>query len=106
MDISISQEMIRAIGISAIISWVLVEIIKPFIKGQLDKEKAKSLLRLGSVISGGAVGYSLLKTWEGLWVGASSGAFNTAIVALVKSRLKTLRGSGVSNKDTDSVGED
>ena len=91
MDIVISQELMELIGVSAVMAYASVEIIKPFIKKGLEPEKARALLRLSSVLISGTIGFTLTYKWQGLWMGMAAGALNSGIVAIIKSRLKEAR---------------
>ena len=82
------------IAVSAIVSYAIVEIIKKAIDGLQKVGKLKqelwwhrSLCRLVSIVTGALAGFVIFDI-SGLFIGASSGAINTTIVALVKKFLK------------------
>ena len=70
-------------------SYAITQIVKPFWKSYFgeEKEKASALTRLCAVIVGGITGFSLTYQIFDLWLGVTSGAFNTLIVKMLKRKL-------------------
>lgn len=88
---------ILAITCSAV-SYGITQVCKPFWKSYFqDKEKAKGITKLCSVISGAIVGFTLTYQIVDLWLGASMGAFNSLVIALLKKKL------GVKDEQREST---
>lgn len=88
MELSITQDQITLIALSAVASWGFTQVVKPFIKDRLEKPKAIGAIRGLALLVGAIVGASLDLTAQGLWLGLAAGALNTVIVAKVKEKLK------------------
>jgi hypothetical protein len=85
--------------VASAVSYALTQILKPFI-WVTAKDKAKAIIRLCAVICGAIVGYSLHQTILDLWIGASAGAMNAFLIALVKKKAKSVVSLSIE-KDED-----
>lgn len=83
-----NEHQIQLAIICSLISFAVTQIIKPFIKGIITKDKAAAITRLAAVISGAICGFSLTYTVIDMWLGAGVGGINALIVGVVKARLK------------------
>lgn len=89
-------------GLTAPVVWGAVETIKTFIRSRRDESDDwdtpwwyNGVLRLGSLVLGGAAGTALygalmdLDGWPwGTAIGTGAGALATTIVAVIKGRIK------------------
>jgi hypothetical protein len=74
--------------ICSLVSFAVTQIVKPFFKGVISKEKASALTRLSAVSVGALCGYTLTYTIIDMWLGAGIGGVNALIVKVLKARLK------------------
>lgn len=88
VELSVTQDQVTLIALSAVASWGLTQVVKPFIKDRLEKPKALGVIRGIALLTGAIVGASLDLSAQGLWLGLAAGALNTVIVAKVKQKLK------------------
>jgi hypothetical protein len=83
-----TEHQVQLAVICSLISFAVTHIIKPFIKGRIERDKAAALIRLAAVIMGGVCGFTLSYNIADLWLGAGVGGVNALIVRVVKARLK------------------
>jgi hypothetical protein len=88
MEIKITQDQILLMLLSGVVSWGVVQMIKPLIKNKFTKDTALGITRASALIVGSIAGFTLMQDPQGLWMGCAAGALNTVIVAKVKDRLK------------------
>jgi len=75
--------------ISSLITYAITEIAKPLLKSKIKDASLKTFyVRLIACISGGASGYTLVPNSLGFWIGFSSGAINSFVVAIIKHKVE------------------
>lgn len=102
------------IAIAGVVSWGITQLLRVIILRYSQDFNGKHwfvfLLRFTAMIAGGLMGYILLPGVVGAGLGLSAGVLNTTIVAIVKSKLKTVnvaqnaqtpKGSQVVNPDEE-----
>lgn len=88
MEIKITQDQILLMVLAGVVSWGVVQMLKPLIKGKFTKDVALGITRASALLIGSIAGFTLMQDPQGLWMGCAAGALNTVIVAKVKDRLK------------------
>lgn len=83
------QNNLSLVIICSVIAYGVTQIVKPFLKGAFkDKDKARSIVRLCSVLVAALVGYTLGWEWFHLWLGAGAGVLNAWVVQTLKARAE------------------
>ena len=82
-----NEHQIQLAIICSLVSFGVTQVVKPFWKKDMDKERAAALTRLAAILSGGLVGYTLTYTVVDLWLGMGVGGVNALAVKLLKRKL-------------------
>lgn len=91
-----SQAQLFLIFLTSTGSFLLVEVIRPFIKKCFtDDKKEAAILRLLAMFIGAAIACSISE-WSSanLWLGVFAGGFNSAVISTVENRIL-----GIKNKE-------
>lgn len=82
-----NEHQIQLAIVCSLVSFGLTQVVKPFWKKDMAKDKAAALTRLVAIVAGGVVGYTLTYTVIDLWLGMGVGSINTIAMKLVKKKL-------------------
>jgi len=82
-----NEHQIQLAIICSLVSFGITQVVKPFWKKDLGKEKAAGLTRLVAIVTGGVVGYTLTFALIDLWLGMGVGGMNALAVKLLKRKL-------------------
>ena len=83
-----NEHQIQLAIICSLVSFGVTQVVKPFWKKDMDKDRASALTRLAAIVSGGVVGYTLTYAIIDLWLGMGVGGVNAVAVKLIKRKLK------------------
>ena len=90
--------------VCSFVTYAVTEIIKPFARKKIKSKNIRSsVVRLLACLIGALAGYQISKVSFGMWIGFSSGATNATVIALLKSKLKSMEDKiPTETNDTDS----
>ena len=102
---------VKLVLVCSLVSWGAVQAVKPVLKPIVSPVLSASILRVLSILIGGASGYAFGSGMESVGVGCACGAVSTFTVALIKRviskkadiDLEELEGEGAQvNSSEDS----
>ena len=84
-----SQAQLLLIFLTSTGSFLVVEVIRPFVKNKIvDESKFAAVLRFLAMLIGAAISCSIGGfSPTNIWMGVFCGGFNSAIIAVVENRL-------------------
>jgi len=80
---------VKDILICSMVSWGLVQAVKPVLKSKVPPALSSSILRAIAILAGAGVGFSLDQTASGVGIGAACGTMSTFTVALIKRMVSS-----------------